>query len=400
VRPLALWGHGGDRIRKMIVNLFAFSARRRSRPRRAFRRSCGPLLPLTRDADFLRRCAPVDTEQPDLQGREAQTGLCAGELLRRHPHPVYPSIPTPMLAAGCGHEVILRSWAIDRAPAWPRGSGSARDPSAVEKSQPSTSSRPLFDRPVARRSLRSPTASRLGSYWCLMAPYVLGFGRFSDGLGHNRWITELISRARGVAMGMIRFTSIRPVCQRAAVDDSYSCGMPSSAPADDVAGLVSFSANCQGLRAHLVGAEGTAWPARVGSAAMVPAAELDQHASALWILRYLLVQGWAPTTTGAPTAAPPCATRAAGWPTGPCSDCGMPTAFGRSRWRCVAPGQSCPGTSTCAPSPSERPSGAASVGGDGVGRGRKTRLHSNDAQWTSPASRKTISPVEVRADPR
>jgi hypothetical protein len=50
------------------------------------------------------------------------------------------------------------------------------------------------------------TATRIGSYYDLMAPYVLGSGVFGPGHGRETWMIDYLRQHGGVAMGMIRST--------------------------------------------------------------------------------------------------------------------------------------------------------------------------------------------------
>src|SRR5262249_43516478 len=50
------------------------------------------------------------------------------------------------------------------------------------------------------------TATRTGSYYNLMAPYILGSGVFGPGSEREGWLVESPRRHGGLAMGMIRST--------------------------------------------------------------------------------------------------------------------------------------------------------------------------------------------------
>ena len=50
------------------------------------------------------------------------------------------------------------------------------------------------------------TATRLGSYYDLMAPYVIGSGVFGPGSQRETWLIDYLRRHGGLAMGMIRST--------------------------------------------------------------------------------------------------------------------------------------------------------------------------------------------------
>lgn len=78
---------------------------------------------------------------------------------------------------------------------------------AVEKSEQRNVTPPFI--PIAllgeEPAYEVLTASRLGSYWNLMIPYVLGSDLFECGSERQTWILQYLQEHGGVCMGMIRF---------------------------------------------------------------------------------------------------------------------------------------------------------------------------------------------------
>jgi hypothetical protein len=56
----------------------------------------------------------------------------------------------------------------------------------------------------AEQPYETLTATRLGSYYDLMAPYIIGSGVFGVGSERETWMIEYLRQHGGVAMGMIR----------------------------------------------------------------------------------------------------------------------------------------------------------------------------------------------------
>jgi hypothetical protein len=78
---------------------------------------------------------------------------------------------------------------------------------AVEKSVRKDVTPPFV--PIALFGEEQPsdrlTDTKLGSYWDLMAPYVLGSGVFGVISQESRWIRETLQQHGGLCMGMVRF---------------------------------------------------------------------------------------------------------------------------------------------------------------------------------------------------
>lgn len=77
---------------------------------------------------------------------------------------------------------------------------------AVEKSERRDADPPFI--PIALLGDEPPhdplTATRVGSYYDLMAPYVIGAGVFGPGSKRETWMIDYLRRHGGIAMGMIR----------------------------------------------------------------------------------------------------------------------------------------------------------------------------------------------------
>src|SRR5207249_3600287 len=78
---------------------------------------------------------------------------------------------------------------------------------ATEKSEYKDPKPPFI--PVALFGEEKPyetlTASMLGSYWNLIAPYMLGSGMFGPGSPRERAVIDYLQERGGICMGMIRF---------------------------------------------------------------------------------------------------------------------------------------------------------------------------------------------------
>lgn len=171
---------------------------------------------------------------------------------------------------------------------------------AVEKSE-RRDVQPAFI-PVALFGEEKPcdrlTDTKLGSYWCLMSPYVLGSGVFGPGARQDRAIVDYLHEHGGVSMGMIRFNPhAKNTIYEIGVDDLY--GLRYSIKLlelDEVErALTSFYGKlAQGLtRDTFVGAETTGLrPMDEFGRLMFRPPNSAAQAYFLWMLRYLLVQDW------------------------------------------------------------------------------------------------------------
>jgi len=164
--------------------------------------------------------------------------------------------------------------------------------------------------PVALYGAEKPydplTATKLGSYWDLIAPYMLGSGMFGPGSARERAIIDYLQERGGVCMGMIRFDQHSGLfANTEAVDDLYSLRYTIKLlELDEVdRALVSFYGKlAQGLtRDTFIGAEGTGLrPLDALGRSMYLPPNSSANAFFLWTLRYLLVQDWDTDDNGTP----------------------------------------------------------------------------------------------------
>ena len=152
----------------------------------------------------------------------------------------------------------------------------------------------------------SLTASRTGSYWCLVANDMLGSGVFDAQPQKAAWILDTLQRRGGVCMGMLRFDQHSKLfANERGVDDNYTTGYTLHLLRhDDVdRALVSFYGKlAQGFtRDTFVGGEGTSLDPldKHGRPMYLPPCTAG-NAFFLWTLRYLLVQDWDTDDDGRP----------------------------------------------------------------------------------------------------
>ncbi len=142
------------------------------------------------------------------------------------------------------------------------------------------------------------TATKVGSYWCLMSPYVLGSGVFGPGAEEETAILDTLHERGGVCLGMIRFDQHSGLfANEKGVDDCYTLRyMETLLRRDDVdRALVSFYGKlAQGLtRDTFIGAEGTGLvPLDPAGRPMYLPPNVSGNAFWLVTLRNLLVQDW------------------------------------------------------------------------------------------------------------
>jgi hypothetical protein len=164
--------------------------------------------------------------------------------------------------------------------------------------------------PVALYGEEKPTepltATMLGSYWDLIAPYMLGSGMFGTGSPQERAILDYLHEHGGVFIGMIRFHQHSGLyANEDAVDDLYGVRYTLKLlEVDNVdRALVSFYGKlAHGLtRETYIGAEGTGLRPQdqFGRPMYLPPNSTAQ-AYFLWMLRYLLVQDWDTNDDGEP----------------------------------------------------------------------------------------------------
>jgi len=149
------------------------------------------------------------------------------------------------------------------------------------------------------------TSVRLGGYWDLMAPYILGSDIFK-GTPREDWMIQYLQSKGGVCMGMVRThpsSSFWTVKQN--LDDLYSLRYTLVLLRRDEVdrALVSFYGKlAQGLtRDTFIGAEGTCpLPLDKYGRQMYMPPNSASNAYWLWMLRYLMAQDWDMNTDGRP----------------------------------------------------------------------------------------------------
>jgi hypothetical protein len=171
---------------------------------------------------------------------------------------------------------------------------------ALAKSETARSDPPFV--PMALFGAEQPyerlTATRLGSYWNLIAPYVVDSGVFGSSGKPTQWILDTMHERGGLCMGLVRFDQHSGLFANAdAVDDLYGLRyVLELLRRDDVErALASFYGKlAHGLtRDTYVGAEGTGLrPLDAHGRPMFQPPNCASNAFFLWMLRSLLVQDW------------------------------------------------------------------------------------------------------------
>jgi hypothetical protein len=145
---------------------------------------------------------------------------------------------------------------------------------------------------------RPLTATRLGSYWCLVANEMLDSCVFDCQPQTVKWILDTLHRRGGVCMGMLRFDQHSGLfANERGVDDNYTIGYALHLLRNDDVdrALVSlYGKLAQGLtRNTFVGGEGTSLVSldKYGRPMYLPPCTAG-NAFFLWTLRYSLVQDW------------------------------------------------------------------------------------------------------------
>lgn len=171
---------------------------------------------------------------------------------------------------------------------------------AVEKSVRKDVNPPFV--PIALFGEEQPydplTGSRLGGYWDLMAPYLLGSGLFRHNAQETQWIIDYLRQKGGLCMGLIRSkpqSSFWVVQQN--VNDLYTLRYVTMLLQRDEVdrALVSFYGKlAQGLtRDTFIGGEGSCvTPLDEFGRQMYLPPNSAGNAFFLWMLRYLMVQDW------------------------------------------------------------------------------------------------------------
>lgn len=305
VRALLLYGHDRD-ARRMMGPLLDYRQRGVAYHDAAFKLQ---LLAhhywLTRDASLLRETRPKWSAEADriVKGREPESGLLPRENYCGDIDRQVTSLNSNANAWRGLRDIAAVLDAIGEGEESKRLAAAARDfrraiLAAVAKSERRDVQPPFV--PIALFGEESPyetlTASTIGSYWDLMAPYVLGSGVFGPGDERERWILDTLHERGGVCMGMIRFDQHSGVfANTAGLDDLYGLRyVDTLLRRDDVDRvLISFYGKlAQGLtRDTFLGAEGTGLvPMDEFGRGMYLPPNSASNALLLWTLRGMLVQ--------------------------------------------------------------------------------------------------------------
>jgi hypothetical protein len=170
---------------------------------------------LTRDADSLRRWGPTWRPVVDfiLRSRQAEHGLLppdnyAGDIGQQ----VYSLNSNANCWRGLrGMAAVLADLGeADRSKELAREAAQFREAilAAVARSEQRDADPPFIPNALfgVERAYETLTATRMGSYYDLMAPYILGSGVFGPGSGREGWMIDYLRRHGGLALGMIRST--------------------------------------------------------------------------------------------------------------------------------------------------------------------------------------------------
>ena len=150
------------------------------------------------------------------------------------------------------------------------------------------------------------TASKLGSYWCLVIPYALESHVLDPAPEKATWIMEYLQQHGGLAMGMIRFHQKSGLfANERGVDDLYSLGYADELLRHDQVdrALVTFYGKlAQGLtRDTFIGGEASGLdPLDKHGRGMYLPPNSAGNGAFLWILRNLVVQDWDADDDGKP----------------------------------------------------------------------------------------------------
>jgi len=315
VRALMLWNYPAQSGR-MLLPLLAYGRDKLKFHNAGFKlQTLAHLYWLTRSAEYLAavRFRSEEAVKTIVEGREKESGLFPREQYCG-------DIATPVYSLhtdGAGWRglrdyaaVLKDSGEVERAKTLAKTAEELRAAiwTATAKSE-RRDVRPTFI-PVALYGEEKPyerlTDSMLGSYWDLMAPYMLGSGMFGPGSERETAIIDYLQEHGGICMGMIRFHQHSGLfANEDALDDLYGVRYTLKLlERDDVdRALVSFYGKlAQGLtRETFVGAEGTGLrPLDESGRAMYLPPNATAQAYFLWMLRYLLVQDWDLNDEGAP----------------------------------------------------------------------------------------------------
>lgn len=313
VRAFLLWGWT-EQGRQMLPPLLHYTGDKLEFHNAGFKlQTLAHYYWLTGDSQFVRTMR--DAYERDIKliitGREAESGLAP----REH---YCGDIPTPVysLSANANSWRGLRDMGAvlddigerDEAAVIARTAADYRRRilEAADKSE-RRDVQPHF-MPVALFGAENPTdpltSTMLGSYWDLMAPYVLGSGVL--GAEQERAIVDYLQEKGGVCMGMIRFDQHSGLfANENGVDDCYSLRYANTLlrldePERALASL--YGKLAQGMTENtFISAEGTGLkPLDEFGRPMYLPPNSSANANFLWTLRHLLVQDWDTDDDGRP----------------------------------------------------------------------------------------------------
>lgn len=315
VRAFLLWGWTGE-ARRMMPPLLDYTRDKLEFHNAGFKlQTLAHYYWVTRDAGFVKSMRARWEREAKLimEGRETQSGLAPRESYCG-------DIATPIysLSANANGWRGLRDMAAvledvgeqNEARLFAKVAADYRQKilAAADKSERRDVHPPFM--PIALYGEEKPadplTSTMLGSYWCLMAPYVLGSGVFGPGSDPERAMVDYLQERGGVFMGMIRFDQHSGLfANENAVDDLYGLRYANTLLRLDEPdrALVSFYGKlAQGMTADtFISAEGTGLkPLDEFGRPMYLPPNNSANANFLWTLRYLLVQDWDTDDDGKP----------------------------------------------------------------------------------------------------
>jgi hypothetical protein len=304
-RSLLLWGHPRESL-AMLTRLFDYTRDGLEFHNAGFKlQAFAHWYWLTRDADAVRALRPKWQPEIDriVNGREKESGLFpkeryCGDIATR----VHSLNPNASCWRGLRDFAAVLADLGEDAPAkhYTEIATEFRNAisNAVAQSEDRSTSPPFV--PMMLFGEEKPydqlTSTKLGSYWNLLAPYVIGSGVFGPGSERGRWMVDYLQEHGGICMGMIRFHQHSGLfANEDALDDLYGLRYTLKLlELDEVdRALVSFYGKlAQGMtRGTFIGAEGTGLrPLDDRGRPMYLPPNSAANALFLWTLRYLLVQ--------------------------------------------------------------------------------------------------------------
>jgi hypothetical protein len=313
-------GECGDATRSVMLFGFADEARGMVGPLLDFNRQAtryhvaGHKLQLlahyywvSRDADYLRAKEPVWGPVIDfvLRSRQTENGLLPPD---RYAGDIEQDVYALNSNANCWRGLRDMSAVLadigqqGRSEALAREARSFREAilKAVAQSEQRDVEPPFIPNALfgAEKAYPTLTSTRLGSYYDLMAPYIIGSGVFGPGSERETWMIRYLQEHGAIAMGMIRSkTHQGPMVGEAGVNVLYGLRYMLALLRRDDRGraLVGFYGHlAQAMtRGTFIGGEGSKFLLgdRWGRSFYLPPNSAS-NAMFLTTLRYLLVQDW------------------------------------------------------------------------------------------------------------